>query len=64
MSVSVEIFVGVQAVSGFCLLVALSHLTARGRPPYGRLGLCALGAAGMTLLLLCLVILPPRGWAR
>ena len=25
MSVSVEIFVGVQAVSGFCLLVALSH---------------------------------------
>lgn len=30
MSVSVEIFVGVQAVSGFCLLVALSHLTARG----------------------------------
>lgn len=53
MSVSVEIFVGVQAVSGFCLLVALSHLTARGRPPYGRLGLCALGAAGMTLLLLC-----------
>ena len=53
MSVSVEIFVGVQAVSGFCLLVALSRLTARGRPPYGRLGLCALGAAGMTLLLLC-----------
>lgn len=53
MSVSVEIFVGMQAVSGFCLLVALSHLTARGRPPYGRLGLCALGAAGMTLLLLC-----------
>ena len=33
MSVSVEIFVGVQAVSGFCLLVALSHLTARGRRP-------------------------------
>lgn len=53
MSVSVEIFVGVQAVSGFCLLVALSHLTDRGRPPYGRLGLCALGAAGMTLLQLC-----------
>ena len=53
MSVSVEIFVGVQAVSGFCLLVALSRLTARGRPPYGRLGLCALAAAGMTLLLLC-----------
>lgn len=53
MSVSVEIFVGMQAVSGFCLLVALSHLTARGRPPYGRLGLCALGAAGITLLLLC-----------
>lgn len=53
MSVSVEIFLGVQAVSGFCLLVALSRLSARARPPYGRLALCALGAAGTAWLLLC-----------
>lgn len=52
MSVSVEIFLGMQAVSGFCMLVALSRLTARGCPPYGRLAACALSAAGMTMLLL------------
>lgn len=53
MSVSVEIFLGVQAISGFCLLVALSRLLARGSPAYGRLGLSALGAAGVIWLLQC-----------
>ena len=53
MSVSVELFVGVQGFSGFCLLAALSRLTARARPPYGRLAFCALGTAGITWLLLC-----------
>lgn len=44
---------GCRLSAAFACWWRSATLRPRGRPPYGRLGLCALGAAGITLLLLC-----------